>query len=243
MANIALIKIAASTAQSKTGRKIIIGVLIFFFIIILLMMSCVAGLLSIFSGSGLIKKDFDGQNTGVYQVIRGIYSHYVQGERDEMTELSSKYEQENMDYEYVTEYNSKTQKREPVKIINPESGKEEMLTNWFCTVDIDVAEYEHQSMVYVMAYLSCKHKADYLISGGVNIDDQEVQEFWNKVGGDIAVKYTDAPDENSKAKYDIYNNVLSAEEIAKLLFDTEQEQKEYLESVKMISQFIGEENF
>lgn len=220
-------KAAISAGNSKTGRKILgitagcIATLIFISI------STLLGMLSIFAGNGRLENNFDAKETQVYQDIRSIYEEYVIGQKEQMKYLEDKYTEENMEYETVTVY-------------NPETGLEEEEEEAFCAVDISILEYQYIRTSYVMAYLSCKHKTEYIKNyGTVEIDEDEVIEFWNQVGGiEVSIDETKDPTE-----YIIFNSVKSVEEIAEMYFISDFMQKEYIQSVNLISQSIGADFF
>lgn len=221
---------ALLAAGSKTGRKAI-GVLAAVLAVIILAPAVIlASFLSIFS-TEKIGSDFNGQETAVYQTIRGYYDEYTDAQKEEMQELADELHRENIvqDIEIVTEY-------------NPETGKyeeREIRGEVYCKADITVSPYQYINTVYVMAYLSCIHRKDYM-KKNVKIDKDELFAFWDSVTSGVLV---DKGGTEEAPVYRIYNTVLSYDEIVNRFFPAEKARQEYQNTVYMLSQYMGTETF
>lgn len=220
----------SAAANSKTGKKII-GVLVGgLFLMMFMGGALVVSILSIFSDSGKVTKDFNAQSTAVYQIIRAAYDEYTEANIKDMEALSEQLIKENTVKETIVNevYNPKTQKTEKKKE-----------TKEYCKATVTIKPYEYIRTAYTIAYLSVKHNKDYM-KKKVKIDKDELIEFWNFVDSGVLVKNygtEDAPN------YFIYNETKSLEEILNNYFTKDKNKEEFKNSVFVISGFIGLETF
>lgn len=215
---------AAKVAGSENGRKVIgavfAAVIGFFFIV----GSIVSSMVSIFANEKDLSSDFDGKETEVYKEIRGIYDEYVKEVEERIQQIEEELTEEYADTKFEWRY-------------NPETEKDELVEIEYCTANFTV-DYRYINTSYVMAYLSCIHRKEYM-KGNININEKELKKFWDTIGG-LKVEKLGSDDE---PEFYMYNEVLPPEEIAELFFTNDSERKIFLESVHMISQFIGAETF
>lgn len=224
MANPLLISGAANLGKSKTGKKVLGTILSATVFLLLIIVCIVSKMISIFSNEEKISNDFDAKSTGIYWQIRETYDEFSQETANAMTEIETQLEKDYMDTRLVWEY-------------NPETKKDELVEYEYCRANIS-KKYQHISTSYVMAYLSCIHSTEYL-SGDIKIEEEELIDFWNTVGG---LKVEESGTEEEPNFY-INNAVMNPEEIAETFFADETEQQIFLESVYIIGQFIGAEDF
>lgn len=232
-ANILLIKAAVSIGTSSKGRKavkvIIIAAVCILMLLLMAVITVFMGFFGIFVRNGKIETAdvIHVKDTQIYKDIRNIYDGYAAGQKEMMAEFEEKYYNENLDYREISVYNEAAKRFEKKK-------------EQYCTADIYVSSYQYIKTAYVMAYLSCVHKRDYLKNRNASIDADELTAFWDAAGGEVLVSIEG---EEGNTNYYIYNTVLTAEEIAEKLFSSDIEKKEYLQSAYLISQYIGEEIF
>lgn len=226
MADMLLISSAVKLGTSKYGKKIL-GVFLGFIALVLLLIVCaISGLISIFTNSGKINSNFNAQNTTIYQELRDIYDDYSDALKEEMEELVTYYRDANMDYDLEEVY-------------NPEIKEYEVVEKWYCKADIS-SEFQYISSSYTLAYLSIKNQRDYLTDRTkIKINKNEVIEFWNIIGG---IKVEEGGSEENPVFF-IHNPVMTPEEIAEYFFVSDTLRKQYLQSVYLISQFVGVEIF
>lgn len=223
-------KIAISTVRSKPVRKIlgfILGVIgLFLFMIFAVVMSA----LSIFSADGKIDKNFNAQETAVYQTIRSMYAEYTKADIQDMYDLAEEYRLKNMVQEtkIIEVYNAQKKKMEKKEV-----------TEEYCKAEFIIENYKYISTSYVLAYLTCKHNKDY-IRKNVKIDKDEVIAFWNHVNSGAVLHKTGSDDAPT---YEIYNTVQSLNDIAEYYFETPEARKEFLSTVFLISRYVGAEHF
>ena len=219
-------KIAISAR--KPIKKIIAAVLVFLFGGFLFM-TIISSMISIFADSdsdSKINSSFNSQETKEYQTIRAYYDEYVNSNKNEMEAIAKKIMNENMAYRTVRVYNPETKKYE--------NKKEE-----YCKAEVTVKDYCYINTAYVMAYLSCIYCKDYLRDRDINIDKQELFDFWDQIN---SIKIETAGTEDEPV-YTIYNEILPFEEIVNVFFLTDRQKQVYENSVFMISQYIGSEAF
>lgn len=226
MASTLLISGAAKFGTSKPGKKIIGLILGIFCMILFIIISIISGLISIFSSSGKISNDFDAKTTGIYNDLRSIYDVYALDQQEKIQNLAIEYRDANMDYELI-------------EIYNPETQKYEIAEQWYCKAEISHT-FQYINSAYTLAYLSIKNQRDYLSDKSkVRINEKEVTKFWDIIAG-IKVEEGGTKDEPT---YFIHNTVMTPEQIADEFFSSDILKKQYLQSVYIISQFVGVETF
>ena len=221
MASTLLVTAAVKAGTSKTGRKVIAAVAAVFGFFIVLCIAIVSSILSIFAGGENISADFNAQDTKVYQDIRDIYDEYVVDVKKQMDTMAAEIEAKNT-YE----------KKEPK--YNPQTKKTEMVTREYCDAEV-TKEYEYIKTAYVMAYLSCTNRVQYIVTRKITLNENKLISFWDDIGG-IEVS-------QSGSDYTIGNTVMTPEEVAEEYFSDKTEQDMFLQSYYLIEQFIGIENF
>lgn len=226
MANLLMISGAMKLGTSKSGRKVLGGLLVFFALTLMLLICAISGLISIFTNSGKINSNFNAQDTAIYRELRSIYDVYAETVKTQIEELVVHYRDSNMDYELEEVY-------------NPETKKYETVEKWYCKAEISW-DFEYIPSAYTLAYLSVKNQKEYLSDRtNIRIDEDEVSAFWNAIGG---IKTEESGTEEEPV-YFIHNPVMTPEEIADHFFVSASLKKQYLESVYLISQFVGTETF
>lgn len=220
---------AIKAANSKTGRKVtgvIAGVLLFFLTILI---AVVVHIFSIFSWENISGTNgvIDVQATEIYRQIRIIYDEYVEDKKEEMTVMEEAYREANTEYRTETVYDAEKE----------EYVEEEVE---YCTAEI-TQSYSHMNTATVMAYLSCKNQKDYIRDATrAKVRKEELREFWETVSG---IKVDDYQTDAGQHIINIYNNVMGTEEIAKAFFASSFLQKQFLETVHIMSSMIGNEYF
>lgn len=189
-----------------------------------------ASLVSIFLGYGVTENfdSFDAKQTSLYKEVMKIYKQYVQERTRELDEMSEKIRQDHQDYEYQSVYNSETGRYETEKV-------------WFCTATIH-QYFQPINSAYLFAYLSCTlscTKTAELMNTNhpYQPGEYELYKFWDSIS---ELKQIEVPD--SEQEFNVFNDLLSIEEIAKLYFTTESEQKRFMESVYYVRQYLGTED-
>lgn len=323
------LKIAATAATNKNGRKIVGIILSIFLGILLLILIAISSLASIFTSfftGSQSQSSFNAQETEVYKTIHTYYKEYVAEEWQTMTELADKYEAANLVYHThssdcgyhthtdacykyhvhgdscytdYTEYvgsgpvtidscgcvhqtyfykcnlcdsswsisntnssnckkghksSNATVQHEHSRVLTCKESTDKILicsinegyqcgktedTVEYCKAEITVREYQYINTAYILSYLSVKNKKDYLKKKKVNIDKEELFDFWAQIS---SVQVNEGGTED-RPTYDIYNSVLPLEDMIKLLFAEDTEQQEYRNSVYLMSQLVGQENF
>ena len=225
--NMLLISGAVRAGTSKTGKKIITAIVSFFVVIVFLLIALTTNILSIFLNIGHVDlNDFDAKETKIYQSIRIIYDDFVDDQKEKIKELEQQYHDDNM--VYTTEL-----------IYNPATKKYEEKKSEYCKAEI-TTDYNYLQTSYVMAYLSIKNGTEYINDKSkIYADSKELIDFWNQIS-EIVV---DEDEDADPPKYHIYNKLLSVDEIAETLFTWEKDRENYKQSVYLISQYIGNEDF
>lgn len=227
MANVLLIKGALAVGKSKTGRKIVGAILAVFLTIYIVIICAFSSLISIFTCGEKISYSFDAKTSEVYQDLRQIYGEYITEQRKELLEENNKCFDRHSYKWYEHVLNPETQQLEQVEHVASWA-----LISW---------KQNYINSAYTLAYLSIKHHKSYLSDKkNIKIDKEEVIDFWDEITEIVAEEdYT----EGGQKTVHIYNSILTVEEIAEECFFFKSSKKQFIESVHIISQLIGVEDF
>lgn len=221
MASELLIYGALKVGTSKGGRKVVGGILGVVLLLLIVLIAAFGSLFSVFTGSDGFTKDFNVLETQVYKDVRAYYDEYIEDVKEEMDDLEEKYKKQHM-ATYL------------VSVVNPVTNLPELVEVEYCAAVI-TKSFSYVPSAYVLAYLSVKHQEEYLKNKkNIVINEGELVEFWNTVSA-IQVE----SDVEEYPKYFISNPVMDPEHIASVFFASAATQKQYLESVYQIGQFIG----
>lgn len=217
---------AALTAasKSKTTRNIII-----FLVSMILGTSILCALQVANYGAVFWQDDIadgDVKKSEAYRSVRQFYIEYGEDKNEEIRKKADQIQDDNMDERTVWVY-------------NPSSHKMEEVMEPYCKVDVRTKDYQYLPTAYILAYLNCKNKRDYL-QNNVSIQKEEVFGFLEKV--DLGVQ-ADHVNTEGRPRYDVYSKSMAFDDIVETLFGSESEREEYKQCVYFISQLIGDEEF
>lgn len=213
-----------AASQSKIVRNIIIFLVVVIFGLSISIALLIANYGAIFWRDNVACSD--AKNTNVYKTVREFYTEYRDAKNAEIHGRADVIRRDNMAKRTIQVYNPSTQKMEE---------KEET----YCKADIKVKEYQYLPTAYVLAYLNCKNKKDYL-KEDITVTKEELFSFWDAVNYGVQVDYTGT---EYRPHYDVYSDSMLFDDIAEELFSTEEEQDEYRQCVYFISQLIGDEGY
>lgn len=228
MASPALIYAATKAAGSKNGRKIILTVCIAVVVILFLPVIVISSALSVFNGYGNIgSAEMDLQSTLLYQEVRSIYAEYVEEMKEKMLEKNREITEQNMDYDYFDE-------------TDPATGETKKVMKWYCTVDVSY-RFNHINTAYLFAVMSCSRTSEFMSRKDPYMPSkEELYDFWDTIA---PFTIDESETDSGRTAYAIYNDLMSAEEIAEAFFPAEEDRERFLEAVYLIRQRIGDEEY
>lgn len=228
--NPVVVKAALHVGKGKGKKGFFIAGSILLFLLLLLIFTSIR-MVSVFLGYGVTSNfdRFDAKSTSLYQEVREIYQEYEAERKSDLQQMAEKIKEENMDYEEHSYYDTET---DTIKTT----------TEWFCKATI-YQSFQPINSVYFFSYISCKKVDEFMSSyqEAYHPTKAQLYEFWDAISTLKVEKTPDSEEENPV--YNVYNQVLGVEEIAKKFFDFVAEQEFFLESVYQIRQYLGTEDF